>query len=194
MRIALGEPCLVVLIGASGSGKSTFAARHFLPTETVSSDFCRALVADDANDQDATTDAFAVLHEITSRRLARGRITVIDATNVQKEARAALVAIAREHDLFAAAIVMRASMATASVDTAPAASAARIPASTAVSGSRRCSNSTSINTRVPAASPCLARTAAQNASWTAVNRPAARAWASAVDPGNAPGLPSRISR
>ena len=106
MKIELGDPCLVVLIGASGSGKSTFAARHFLPTETVSSDFCRALVADDPNDQDATKDAFAVLHEITSRRLARGRLTVIDATNVQKESRAALVRIAREHDLFAAAIVL----------------------------------------------------------------------------------------
>ena len=58
-----------MLIGASGSGKSTFAARHFMPTETVISDFCRALVADDPNDQAATKDAFAVLHEITSRRL-----------------------------------------------------------------------------------------------------------------------------
>lgn len=106
MRIELGDPCLVVLIGASGSGKSTFAARHFLPTETVSSDFCRALVADDANDQSSTKDAFAVLHEIAARRLARGRLTVIDATNVQKEARAALVKIAREHDLFATAIVL----------------------------------------------------------------------------------------
>ena len=106
MKIELGDPCLVVLIGASGSGKSTFAARHFLPTETVSSDFCRALVADDPNDQAATKDAFAVLHEIASRRLARGRLTVIDATNVQKEAREPLVRIAREHDLFAAAIVI----------------------------------------------------------------------------------------
>jgi protein phosphatase len=106
MRIELGDPCLVVLIGASGSGKSTFAARHFLPTETVSSDFCRALVSDDANAQDATQDAFAVLHEIASRRLARGRLTVIDATNVQREARAALVKIAREHDLFAVALVV----------------------------------------------------------------------------------------
>lgn len=106
MKIELGDPWLVVLMGASGSGKSTFAARHFLPTETVSSDFCRALVADDANDQSASQDAFAVLHEITSRRLARGRLTVIDATNVQKEARAPLVRIAREHDLFATAIVL----------------------------------------------------------------------------------------
>ncbi|MBE2316420.1 polynucleotide kinase-phosphatase [Solirubrobacter sp. CPCC 204708] len=106
MKITLGDPCLVVLIGASGSGKSTFAERHFLPTETVSSDACRALVADDPNAQDATEDAFAVLHEITSRRLARGRLTVIDATNVQREAREPLVRIAREHDLFAAAIVI----------------------------------------------------------------------------------------
>jgi hypothetical protein len=77
MRIDLPEPSLVVLMGASGSGKSTFSAAHFAPTEVISSDFCRALVADDPNDQAATEDAFAVLHEIAGRRLARGRLTVV---------------------------------------------------------------------------------------------------------------------
>jgi protein phosphatase len=106
MRIELPTPSLVVLIGASGSGKSTFAARHFLPTEVISSDFCRGLVADDENDQSATKDAFAVLQEIASRRLANGRLTVIDATNVQRESRKPLLQLAREHDLFAVAIVL----------------------------------------------------------------------------------------
>jgi protein phosphatase len=106
MKIELPDPCLVVLIGASGSGKSTFAASHFLPTETISSDFCRGLVADDPNDQGATEDAFAVLHEIASRRLRRGRLTVVDATNVQRESRAALLELARSHDLFAVAVVL----------------------------------------------------------------------------------------
>jgi protein phosphatase len=106
MRIDLPEPCLVVLIGPSGSGKSTFAAKHFKPTEVISSDFCRGLVADDENDQSATKDAFAVLHFIAGRRLAAGRLTVVDATNVQKEARRPLIDIAREHDLFAVAMVL----------------------------------------------------------------------------------------
>jgi protein phosphatase len=106
MKIELPDPCLVVLVGASGSGKSTFAASHFLRTEVLSSDFCRGLVADDPNDQSATEDAFAVLHEIAGRRLRRGRLTVVDATNVQREARASLMAVAREHDLFAVAIVL----------------------------------------------------------------------------------------
>src|SRR5690349_5377917 len=106
MRIELPEPCLVVLMGASGSGKSTFAARHFKPTEVISSDFCRALVSDDANDQSATTDAFAVLHEIAGRRMKRGLLTVVDATNVQKESRGPLVALAREHDLLPVAVVI----------------------------------------------------------------------------------------
>lgn len=61
---------LVVLIGASGSGKSTFARRHFKPTEIISSDFCRGLVADDENDQSASGDAFDVLHYIAGKRLA----------------------------------------------------------------------------------------------------------------------------
>ena len=59
-----------MLIRASGSGKSTFARTHFKPTEVISSDFCRGLVADDENDQSATEDAFAVLHYITGKRLA----------------------------------------------------------------------------------------------------------------------------
>jgi protein phosphatase len=106
MRIELPAPSLVVLMGASGSGKSTFAALHFKPTEVISSDFCRGLVADDENDQAATKDAFAVLLAIASRRLANGRLTVIDATNVQRESRAPLLKLAREHDLFAVAIVL----------------------------------------------------------------------------------------
>ncbi|MBM9507328.1 polynucleotide kinase-phosphatase [Actinacidiphila acididurans] len=97
---------LVVLIGATGSGKSTFAARHFRPTEVISSDFCRGLVSDDENDQSATKDAFDVLHYIAGKRLAAGRRTVVDATSVQPESRRALIALAREHDVLPIAIVL----------------------------------------------------------------------------------------
>ena len=106
MRIAIPELSLVVLIGPSGSGKSTFAARHFLPTEVLSSDFCRGLVADDENDQAATTAAFAVLRFIAGKRLEAGRLTVVDATNVQREARAPLVELARAHDVLPVAVVL----------------------------------------------------------------------------------------
>ncbi|MFI9720044.1 polynucleotide kinase-phosphatase [Streptomyces sp. NPDC052396] len=107
-RRVLGIPdlCLVVLVGATGSGKSTFAARHFKPTETVSSDFCRGLVSDDPNDQSASGDAFDVLHYIVGKRLAAGRLTVVDATNVQPEARKQLVGLAREHHVLPVAIVL----------------------------------------------------------------------------------------
>ncbi|MFI5693094.1 polynucleotide kinase-phosphatase [Kribbella sp. NPDC051586] len=98
--------CLVVLVGASGSGKSTFARKHFLPTEVISSDFCRGLVSDDENDQAATKDAFEVLNFIAGKRLAAGRLTVIDATNVQPDARKELVNLAREHDVLPVAIVL----------------------------------------------------------------------------------------
>lgn len=97
---------LVLLIGVSGSGKSTFAARHFLPTQVISSDFCRGLVADDENDQDATPDAFDVLNYIVATRLRRGLLTVVDATNVQRNARAELVRIAKAHDVLVDAIVL----------------------------------------------------------------------------------------
>ncbi|MDX3542438.1 polynucleotide kinase-phosphatase [Streptomyces europaeiscabiei] len=97
---------LVVLIGASGSGKSTFARRHFKPTEIISSDFCRGLVSDDENDQGATKDAFDVLHYIAGKRLAAGRRTVVDATSVQQESRKQLIELARKHDVLPIAIVL----------------------------------------------------------------------------------------
>lgn len=94
------------MIGASGSGKSTFARTHFLPSEVLSSDYCRGLVSDDENDQAATSDAFDVLHYVAGKRLARGRLTVVDATNVQPEARAPLVALARKFHCLPVAIVL----------------------------------------------------------------------------------------
>lgn len=104
-ELEVPELSLVVLVGASGSGKSTFAAQRFLPTEVLSSDFCRGLVADDENDQSATHDAFEVLHFIAGKRMAGGRLTVIDATNVRREDRAKLVQLAREHHFLPVAIV-----------------------------------------------------------------------------------------
>ncbi|MGW4567834.1 polynucleotide kinase-phosphatase [Streptomyces sp. NPDC004561] len=97
---------LVVLVGASGSGKSTFAQRHFKPTEVISSDFCRGLVRDDENDQSATRDAFDVLHYIAGKRLAAGRRTVVDATSVQQDSRRRLIELARQHDVLPIAIVL----------------------------------------------------------------------------------------
>src|SRR5436853_6020690 len=106
MNITVPELSLVVLIGPSGCGKSTFARQHFKATEVLSSDFCRGLVSDDENSQDATIDAFAVLHHVASVRLARGLLTVVDATNVQEEARRPLVQLAREHDVLPVAVVL----------------------------------------------------------------------------------------
>jgi protein phosphatase len=105
-ELGVPELSLVVLIGVSGSGKSTFGRAHFRPTEVISSDFCRGLVADDENDQAATPQAFELLHYIAGKRLAAGRLTVVDATNVQPAARRELVALAREHDVLAVAVVL----------------------------------------------------------------------------------------
>ena len=106
MNITIPELSLVVLVGPSGCGKSTFARFHFKATEILSSDFCRSLVADDENAQWATNDAFDVLHYVARKRLVAGRLTVIDATNVQPEARKPLVALAREFHVLPVAIVL----------------------------------------------------------------------------------------
>ncbi len=98
---------LVLLVGASGCGKSTFGRKHFLPTEVISSDFCRGLVADDENDQSATTEAFDLLHTILRKRLAAGRLTVVDATNVQEPSRRALLSIAKEYHVPTVALVFK---------------------------------------------------------------------------------------
>ncbi len=105
MKIKIPDLSLVVLIGSTSSGKSTFARRHFRPTEVLSSDYFRALVADDENDQSVSKDAFEVLHIVAGRRLALGKIAVIDATNVQAEARKPLVELAARNHVLPVAIV-----------------------------------------------------------------------------------------
>lgn len=106
MKLTIPELSLVVLVGPSGCGKSTFGRKHFLQTEVVSSDFCRGLLSDDENNQAVTKDAFELLHFIAKKRLAAGKLTVIDATNVQPESRKPLVELAREFHTLPVAIVL----------------------------------------------------------------------------------------
>lgn len=105
MKIVIPASSLVVLIGISGSGKSTFARERFAATEIISSDHCRALVCDDENDQSVNQEAFAILHLIAASRLAHRKLTVIDATNVKPEARAQLLKMARKFRVRPIAIV-----------------------------------------------------------------------------------------
>jgi len=104
--LALPPDALVLLIGIAASGKSTFARLHFAPTEVLSSDGLRAMITDDPGAQGATEDAFDLLHRILAMRLRRGRLTVVDATNVEDWARAELVTVARRHRRPAVAIVI----------------------------------------------------------------------------------------
>lgn len=105
MEIEIPSGALVLLVGPSGSGKSTFAARHFGATQVVSSDACRALVSDDETDMSATDAAFRILHSIVRERMRRGRLTVVDATNLRADKRARLLKFARDHQRNAVAIV-----------------------------------------------------------------------------------------
>lgn len=104
--IAIPDPSLIVLIGAAGSGKTTFAARHFDPAEVLSSDTYRALISGDEADQSVTRAAFGRLHRDLARRLAEGQLTVVDATNVERAARLALLAHARAAGLPAIGVVL----------------------------------------------------------------------------------------
>jgi protein phosphatase len=107
IKIEIPERALVLLMGTSGSGKSSFGRAHFKPTEVISSDYCRALIADDENDQTVSPQAFAVLHEIVRQRMMLGKLTVVDATNVQPEARKPLIKLAQEYHMRLAAIVFK---------------------------------------------------------------------------------------
>ena len=106
MKIEIPELSLVALVGTSGSGKSTFAKKYFLPTEVISSDYCRALVSDDENSLDATDDAFDLLHYMAGKRLKRGKLTVLDATNVQEPSRKKIVQLAKKYHVLPVAIVL----------------------------------------------------------------------------------------
>ncbi|MDR0838908.1 MAG: AAA family ATPase, partial [Oscillospiraceae bacterium] len=106
MRIEIPELCLVALVGVSGSGKSTFAKAHFKPTEVLSSDYFRALVSDDENNQAVSAQAFDALYYVARKRLELGLLTVIDATNVQSDARREIIRLAKEQNIHAAAIVL----------------------------------------------------------------------------------------
>jgi predicted kinase/diadenosine tetraphosphatase ApaH/serine/threonine PP2A family protein phosphatase len=99
-------PSLVVMVGAAGSGKTTFCQRHFQPTHIVSSDACRAMIAGDEGDQGCTHDAFELAHRIAGERLGRGLLTVFDATSVEAEARRSLLGLAARHHLPAVAVVL----------------------------------------------------------------------------------------
>jgi protein phosphatase len=105
LQIDIPELCLVMLVGATASGKTTFARKHFRSTEVVSSDFCRAALVDDENDQSATDDAFELMRLVVSKRLKLGRLTVIDATNVQPASRKGWIELAKEHNVFCVAMV-----------------------------------------------------------------------------------------
>ena len=106
VSLPIPRDALVLTIGVAASGKSTFAARHFLPTEVLSSDAMRAMITDDPHAQGATDEAFDLLHRLLAMRLRRGRRTVVDATNVEAWARAELLAVARRHRRPTVAIVL----------------------------------------------------------------------------------------
>ncbi len=112
MTTRLPAGAMVVLVGPSGAGKSTFAARHFAPTQVLSSDAFRGMVSDDPRDQTATDAAFDLLHAALALRLARGRLTVVDATNVEVWSRERLLTVARAHRRPAVAIVFDLPLAT----------------------------------------------------------------------------------
>jgi protein phosphatase len=104
--LRLPDPCLVVLIGAAGAGKSTLAARLFPPESILSSDAFRAVVSGDAGDQRATRTAFSILHRQLENRMAGRHTTAIDATSVTSYARRALVRRAAAQGIPAVAIVL----------------------------------------------------------------------------------------
>lgn len=105
-EINIPEVCLVAMIGATSSGKTQFANKYFRPTEVLSSDFFRAMISDSENDQAISKEAFDLLFYAADKRLTNMKLTVIDATNIHKESRAQIIALARKQNVHAVAIVL----------------------------------------------------------------------------------------
>ncbi len=99
MKLTIPDPALVLLIGPTGSGKSTFAAANFRPTEIVSTDHLRGLLSNDPADQSASADAFRILNLIVNGRLSRRLTTVVDATSLLAANRTRYRAMAARHDM-----------------------------------------------------------------------------------------------
>lgn len=110
-NITIPRNTLVILVGPAGCGKSSFAAKHFQPTQIVSSDECRALICDDPSNQRVTPLAFALMHSIIEMRLRLGRLTVADATNLKPQDRRPLIRLAERADFNTAAVVFTAPLA-----------------------------------------------------------------------------------
>jgi protein phosphatase len=104
--IDIPDFALVVLIGATGAGKSRFAARHFAGSEVISSDRCRGMVSDDETDQSVSADAFDLVRAIADKRLKHRKLAVIDATNVRAADRKAWIDLARRWHALPVAIVL----------------------------------------------------------------------------------------
>ncbi len=111
-ELQLPDPSLILLIGPSGAGKSTFAARHFQPTEIISSDHCRALICDDAAAQHLNAETFELVHHLTRLRVQQGKLTVVDATNLEQPARRPFLRLARRCGVPVVALVFEVALAT----------------------------------------------------------------------------------
>jgi alkanesulfonate monooxygenase SsuD/methylene tetrahydromethanopterin reductase-like flavin-dependent oxidoreductase (luciferase family)/predicted kinase len=103
--VDIPDPALVVLIGPSGAGKTTWAAERYLPQEIVSSDRLRAVVGSGEHDLDASADAFSVLEQIVAARTGRHLTTVVDTVGFDAERRRGHLALARRAGLPAVAVL-----------------------------------------------------------------------------------------
>lgn len=105
ITIAIPNRTLLVLCGPAGSGKSTFAAQRFVPTNIVSSDYCRAMICDDENNQQVNRDTFDLFHYIIQKRMYLGRFTVADSTALRADARRRLRAQSRHFGYYGCLLI-----------------------------------------------------------------------------------------
>ena len=95
--IEIPPNALVVPVGCSASGKSTFGRKHLGEGAVVSSDECRLLVSGSRERQDMNQQVFDLFHRIIDTRLEYGLLTYADATNLEPKARQKLYEIAVRH-------------------------------------------------------------------------------------------------
>lgn len=99
MTITIPKPSLVILVGPSCSGKTTFSKKYFEDDEIISMDL------NNQGNKKAKENSIDILYNQISKKLEIGKIVVLDSSNLIESTRKVLLRFANEFHILPIAIV-----------------------------------------------------------------------------------------